>query len=365
MIDRETGEERWRYFLWLCTALKSFVDPAQYPAQTIEWPASPGETVRLVEMMDGHKISPALASILGDVATVPSEVKDHLHAVHWLNGQRNDTILAGIATIGRQLAMQGIDAIFLKGAASLVSGLYTDPATRFLGDIDLLVAPQEAEGASRALMQCGFTEIAVKPASLFPRNRHHLAMQRNPDTGVGVEIHFAVLAPMSGAALDGEALRRSAVSVSFRGSTYRVPTIEDRVLHNVIHHQITDGFYHRRSCSLRQILDLALLRRDGEVSTQQILQRRDIPAKQRAAIEHGIHLTAILGPSPDSGELVDRAIRRLEHGIRRPRNHIGIVAKSYLHELRSRPLGIVNFLLPSRWPGRIRHLRSALKRPHY
>ena len=58
----------------------------------------------------------------------------------------------------------GIKSVLLKGGASVVSGLYDDPAERILTDIDVLIAPAQIEAAEKALRANGYTnEIVPEP----------------------------------------------------------------------------------------------------------------------------------------------------------------------------------------------------------
>src|SRR3546814_7934612 len=110
-----------------------------------------------------HAITPALSFAIGNDPALPAEIADHLAAVRYLNAERNARILDGIDSVAAVLADHGVDAVFLKGAASLIDALHADPAARFVGDIDVLVPPERARAASAALVAHGFAETGTYP----------------------------------------------------------------------------------------------------------------------------------------------------------------------------------------------------------
>src|SRR3546814_8247397 len=142
-----------------------------------------------------HATTPALGLAIGNDPALPAEIADHLAAVRYLNAERNARILDGIDSVAAVLADHGVDAVFLKGAASLIDALHADPAARFVGDIDVLVPPERARDASAALVAHGFAEIDTYPRRWIAPRHHHLPMHRHIDTGVGVKLHTSVLFP--------------------------------------------------------------------------------------------------------------------------------------------------------------------------
>ena len=54
--------------------------------------------------------------------------------------------------------INGIDHVFLKGAALLASGHYMDNAERMVGDIDVLIAPKQIAAAFNLLQSNGYNK---------------------------------------------------------------------------------------------------------------------------------------------------------------------------------------------------------------
>src|SRR3546814_12082758 len=127
-------------------------------------------------MAADHAITPALSFAIGNDPALPAEIADHLAAVRYLNAERNARILDGIDSVAAVLADHGVDAVFLKGAASLIDALHADPAARFVGDIDVLVPPEPARDASPAPVAPGTAAIHTYPPPCHAPRPHHLPL---------------------------------------------------------------------------------------------------------------------------------------------------------------------------------------------
>src|SRR5512144_1163066 len=76
------------------------------------------------------------------VAHVPAKVLHRLQEAYFLHAARNTIILEDLRAIIRILALQGIDAIVLKGAC-LAETVYDDIALRPMHDIDILIREED------------------------------------------------------------------------------------------------------------------------------------------------------------------------------------------------------------------------------
>ena len=68
-----------------------------------------------------------------------------------LNRERNQQIITQATALNTLLLDHGITPIFLKGAANLITGLYSDIAERMVGDIDFIFSKQDYPKAIRLL----------------------------------------------------------------------------------------------------------------------------------------------------------------------------------------------------------------------
>src|SRR5688572_31561900 len=108
---------------------------------------------RLLDLANVTRVSPALHWRLaqrGLLAHIVDEAREYLAGVAELNELRNDKHLDQLAAVGRLLNGAGIRPILLKGAASVVSGLYPIAGARHMADIDVLVPPAGLDHALRA-----------------------------------------------------------------------------------------------------------------------------------------------------------------------------------------------------------------------
>jgi Uncharacterised nucleotidyltransferase len=145
-----------------------------------------------------------------------------------------------IARIGKALIADAVPAAILKGGAFVWSNAM-DPALRPMRDIDLLIMPEDAEAATRALRSIGFEGGAHAP----PSGKHLPAMMCGK---VAVELHLHIFDTYDHAAATSErqfverAWQR-AVPAEVQGLQALCPT--DTLLHLILHavcdHQFNNG----------------------------------------------------------------------------------------------------------------------------
>jgi len=110
--------------------------------------------------------------------TVPPDVVDFLSAVEDLNRERNSVILNEVKFAAQLLNEVGIEPILLKGVAYLALGMYPNPATRYLRDVDLLLSETQLETAVDVLIRNGFEPDNSDQFGQF--RHHHPPMRRVP-----------------------------------------------------------------------------------------------------------------------------------------------------------------------------------------
>jgi hypothetical protein len=340
-------------FRWLCGALaQSLGEGCGHEAPA--WPEDPADVETLVTLAGHHFVTPALARALQGNAGVPPQLGDYFEAALYLNRERNAVILDALETAARALAARGIVPILLKGAANLADGLYPDPAIRIANDLDLLVSAESAGAASAALAEAGFDDFeGGNDAALIYARHHHLPPQRHRDTGVGIELHRAVLEAPYGRLLDAERMRRAARPVAFRGQRLALPSPTHRVLHNIVHDQLVDGAYLRRGANLRRSLDLSLLcRRYGDSIDWDELGA-SFGLRHARVLRYSLGLTELFGASPPIGSL-PKSLRRLRPGVEHPRSLLRLKLRRAALRFIRRPGTLVNLMRPETWPERRR-----------
>jgi hypothetical protein len=192
-------------------------------------------------------------------ARVPSWVSDELEASYLRQVARSALVATTRDTVLTVLSGAGIQAMLLKGAA-LVETVYDDPATRDMGDLDVLVAPSDFLRASDALTASGFTlqhpeGDPCKRAKLLASGWHHDAPMLASDGLLPVELHRQIVNHLDvGLTLDPtELLARGRVSAL--AARHLIPAAEDLLLHTCLH--FAHGREIRSEGALAEVRDMA------------------------------------------------------------------------------------------------------------
>lgn len=227
-----------------------------------------------------HHMVPALASALllrGERPDDP-ELAGYLDAIRGLNARRNARLAAEAGDIGLMLVRRGIRPVFLKGTALLLLGIHADPASRFIGDIDILVAPAETDAAADAIEALGFRR---KPAG--PAHAHDRVKLAHPCRPAQVELHHPAVPGHLAGPLRPDEMRARAVPVAALAGA-AVPSATDLVIHNVIHAMLHDRNLATAELPLRDALDLALVARGGAVDWDEVVSRMPLAPQGTAAL---------------------------------------------------------------------------------
>ena len=260
MVSALTHVTRWDTIRLLCRLSGCWLkpgDPVSIPA-AVEWEP-------LIEAASSQLVTPALGFALRGRTDLPQEIADYLAAVLFLTRERNDFILGGLAKTLEAFRAVGIRPVLMKGGASIVSGLYPDPAMRIVTDIDLLITINQTDEAARLLANIGF--IPFQSNSVNYSQHHHLRPQYDPATGLVIELHVRPLLNRWHRLIDARTMIDEARVTPFCGDMVFIPSPTHRVIQNIVHNQLSDGNYARRRIDARQMLELAALiyRHSGEI----------------------------------------------------------------------------------------------------
>ena len=360
----------WETFKRLCRLLAP--SPPRVPPDLSRW-----DWETFVHQASVHLVTPALAMPLDRWATAPAEVRQYFIAFHDLNDKRNKTALGAVSEMLAGLREIGVEAIALKGVASLIAGLYDDPADRFMGDVDILVRPAQVSEAAARLRELGYTRTnSEEPAHrwVVPPQRgptHHLEMQRHLRTGVGVELHHGLFAAEFDEVLPAADVFDGAAKVEWNGQNIFIPSPTHRLVHNIAHDQLHHSRYSRGLIQLRQLRELALIlsRHGGTIAWPEVEERFDRVGQAPVLRRQAAQCFALMGlrmpieqTSPEEAESLLRA-RMTEnlsrHAVRRAVTRK--LGRFYLDSFAAQPALALNLLNPAWWPQRIRHVRDYLR----
>lgn len=250
-----------------CAALGTLLRPADDGARAGACPITLDPA--LLAVAGRHHLVPGLASALATRGLVAddAELAAYLEAIHALNADRNRRLLAQAAALAAALAEAEIRPLFLKGTAMLLRGDYPAPSARFLGDIDVLLAPDAIEPAAHVLARLGYHRKKDGPPGAHDRVKLH-----HPDHPAQVELHHPAVPRHLAPALPPAAMRARALPVaSLPGAA--LPTATDLAVHLVLHAMLHDQNLWMAELPMREGLDLALLARDPALDWDDVRHR--------------------------------------------------------------------------------------------
>ena len=186
----------------------------------------------------------------------------YLHEIYRLNKERNEAILNQAQHVAKMLQKEGIEFVFLKGTALLISDYYGDIGSRMVGDIDLLVNEQDQERTDALFRKAGYVNNAEKTSigKLDLADHRHLSRLVHSDYIGAVEIHKKVIDDKI------EALNPLAIlkdKEECQGMP--IPSLKHLCLHNIYNWQLNDSGYLLSRVGFRSYCDsLVFLQKDKE-----------------------------------------------------------------------------------------------------
>lgn len=253
-----------------------------------------------IRIASDETVLPALHSQVEKLGLTPElglDVSNFLSAYTELNAQRNRQILRELEAHALLLNQAGIEPVVLKGLAYLLTGVYANPAHRFILDIDLLIPASQIESAFELLREEGYTPEIRDPTALVA---HHYPPLVCPDR-IKVELHHRLGPDNCQQLLPHEEVISHSVRYKLGSATVRLPAPEHLMIHLILHSQIQHGYEERIWPPLRAQYDLFLLQRQmGErIDWPSILDRFRRNRKSGLLKLHLLCVERVLGmPSP-------------------------------------------------------------------
>jgi hypothetical protein len=346
---------RWDAFADVCGFLRAGLLGGEPPP-----PRSNRNWELLIEMSSSHLVSPSLAGCLDDEPGIPREIREYWDAVLALNGRRTALQLEALSRIVAALNAIDIEPVLLKGCARLVQGDYPQPNRRFLGDLDVLVPTNRTTDAFAALKANGFRE---KPGGYEPPSDfHHLPMLHEHQTGAGVEVHGRLTIGIGAQVLSTSWFYEGSRPFRLQDDLYvRLPDPTRSVCHNVVHQQLHHLGYVMHTIELRQLLDMALIRKRhereidwaeldhlfcrhgfGELLATYLQFGEELLGQKTPRLRYQPHVSAI------------ESFRRIVD----PPTTLFALLTAYARARQQDPFGVLRLLSPMSWPGRLKYARS-------
>ena len=238
-------------------------------------------------------------------ALVPDDAKSYINTMYTSNLRRNEKLVEQIAEAAAVLNEAGIQPTLLKGAARLVQKTGEHLGTRITWDLDILVAPDEAERSFAALKQFGYTVRALAPSS---SSHWHSTLIRVNEAAC-IDLH--VRPP--GYQYFPEAYRLDSEIMKCGGALVAVPRPIAQALILIIHDQLHDADYLLGRISLRHLVDLReLVHSPAGIDWGQLEAHFSTPFLKRAFDTQLVSLWSLLDVDIP-GTIRRRAIPRFQH----------------------------------------------------
>lgn len=247
-------------FLCRCLNPKGGKDTQKFLQDTLQSPRFSWEDLVVTASEQG--VSAMMTSVFSDnelAPFLPTDLVDYFEGMETLNRQRNEQIQSQAVEIAAILNRIAVTPVFMKGAGNLLSGLYEKPSHRVMIDIDVLVPHELLFDCVAALRDSGYREhdedIVADPRS------HHYPALFLPGRVADVELHSEVIAFPHRDLLSAEEVIADAQQIENGKVTFAVPSTEHRIIHTIVHSQVTDRNYLHGFLLIRQMIDCLLMER--------------------------------------------------------------------------------------------------------
>ena len=247
----------------------------------------------LPALAEGARASPGGLDNLGDAGRF-------LAAMEASNAARNERLMLRLREAAAALGQADIAAVALKGSVFCLEEPDHAP-WRFLGDLDLLIPAKRMEDAVRALQRLSYE---AQDGSELGEELHHHAPLVHADGETIVELHTRLFPREGNELLPAHEILAAAQETASAPQAW-VPPARQRLVHLIAHAQLANGRFRRRTVSLRDALDFAVLMQRGDIDPDEIVQHFRAHGHVEAATGFLVAMNRLLGdpfPLPRSAD---------------------------------------------------------------
>jgi hypothetical protein len=188
----------------------------------------------------GHGVAPLLYRSLQEVnerACVPERAFDRLEKHYYATAARNLKLFQKLKGILEAFQGVGVEVLVLKGPV-LASLIYPGMALRPIGDLDLLIHPEDFQKARQALAGLGYilnpSVPSLKGSELVEYAHYFSQIRFLSKSGPLIETHFC-LVNIGVPREDTERIWRRGLEFEGPGFKARMPSFEDILIHLCLH----------------------------------------------------------------------------------------------------------------------------------
>lgn len=207
------------------------------------------KTDNLVKLVSSHQMLPTLYKKIysGNYSSYfEKDFTDYLKKIYLINKSRNKELLKEAKVLSELLNENKIKHLFLKGAALLLSGVYSDIGERMIGDIDFLISDENIEKVSEIL----------KLSKFFPYSNDVYIYYRHIPRLIKKGHIFAIEPHIK---LVDKKRIICEKNLLIKNNNFNYPSYNDMLLHNIYNFQINDMGYSKLNFSYKSFYDSMLL----------------------------------------------------------------------------------------------------------
>lgn len=188
-----------------------------------------------------HLVGPELywhLSRMGALSLLPDDVVQGLEGAAELNALLHDDLRVVFSDLVHIANTLDILPVLVKGGIDVMSPHDSINASRLVSDLDVLVHPEDAARLHSALQDAGWRVDSKHPEDTldyYLTFSHHYPPLWHPSLAQYVEIHARLGPTAAERDLGARILERAGVRTS-AGGRFAVPSREDRIEHNALHH---------------------------------------------------------------------------------------------------------------------------------
>ncbi len=227
-----------------------------------------------VDWLKRHQLAALAWLALRRAYLLPSDVSLDLRQAYYLAVGDTELHRQELRLVLTALNRANLTAVAFKGAA-LAYTVYSDPACRLMGDLDLWLGSAEMAQAQAALEAVGYRFVAKvdRPLALMEMHSGEIRLHGSGGAADLVELHFGVFAGewlRRVACVDEAAIRARCQPIELAACPAWTLALEDHLvqvaIHNAINHQLSLS-------AVRSLVDIALLARHAPLDWPVIVQR--------------------------------------------------------------------------------------------
>lgn len=276
-----------------------------------EWAGRPLDWPALLEVAHGEGALPRLARLAsaGAFPGMQEDLRGQVMMAEQIHAFRAGMVEARLGKLAAAFSSAGVPFLPLKGAA-LASTLYRGFQDRPMGDLDLLVARDQAREAVHVALASGWNSIEGIPGDVFYGGHQHLPPLRDDrEMGIGLDLHMHILPSHAPFDLPVEEIWNSAMSAHELAAgvgdgnpdppSIRVPSPAVLLLHACIHfawsHTLSAGGW-------KVVRDVTLLLRSPHLDHDHFLSLAR-SARAVGSADWTLHLVHQVGGVEEAGRL--------------------------------------------------------------